>query len=89
LKLDFEPLARIESADGALFLNREISSWRFFEKCVGGGERILHLQLQRQRCSRLERFFKVEENLLFFKTHYVGYSWRCKFLPRWRCNFRS
>jgi hypothetical protein len=27
----------------------------------------LNLQLQRQRCSRLGRFFKVEENILFSK----------------------
>jgi hypothetical protein len=28
-----------------------------------------NLQLQRQRCSRLEPFFKVEENIFVFKTH--------------------
>jgi hypothetical protein len=26
---------------------------------------------------------------LFSKTHYIGYSWRRKFLQRWRCNSRS
>jgi hypothetical protein len=34
----------------------------------------LNLQLQRQRCTRLERFYKVEENIFVFKTRYVGYS---------------
>jgi hypothetical protein len=31
--------------------------------------RLSNLQLQRQRCSRLERFFKVEEHIFVFKTH--------------------
>jgi hypothetical protein len=31
--------------------------------------RLEYLQLQRQRCSRLERFIKADENLLVFKTH--------------------
>jgi hypothetical protein len=30
--------------------------------------RFLNLQLQRQRCSRLERFFKVEDNIFVSKT---------------------
>jgi hypothetical protein len=35
----------------------------------------LNLQLQRQLCSRLERlFFKVEENIFVFKTHYATRS---------------
>jgi hypothetical protein len=34
--------------------------------------RLLNLQLQRQRCSRLERFFRVDENIFVFKTHYIG-----------------
>jgi hypothetical protein len=46
-----------------------------------------NLQLQRQRCSRLERFFKVEENNCFQNA--PGYPWRCKILQRWRCNSRS
>jgi hypothetical protein len=33
-------------------------------------EQILRLlYLQRQHCSRLERFFKVNENIFVFKTH--------------------
>jgi hypothetical protein len=31
--------------------------------------RLWNLKLQRQRCSRLELFFKVEENIFVFKTH--------------------
>jgi hypothetical protein len=31
--------------------------------------RLLNLQLQRQSCSRLERFFKVEESILVIKMH--------------------
>jgi hypothetical protein len=31
--------------------------------------RFFNLQLQRQRCNGLERFFKVEETILVFKTH--------------------
>jgi hypothetical protein len=31
--------------------------------------RLRNLQLQRQRCSRLERFFKVEKNTFVFKMH--------------------
>jgi hypothetical protein len=31
--------------------------------------RLFNFQLQRQRCSRLERFFKVDENIFVFKTH--------------------
>jgi hypothetical protein len=31
-------------------------------------QRLLNLQIQRQRCSSLERFFKVEENIFVFKT---------------------
>jgi hypothetical protein len=31
--------------------------------------RLLSLQLQRQRCSRLERFLEVEENIVVLKTH--------------------
>jgi hypothetical protein len=30
--------------------------------------RLVNLQLQRQRCSRVERFFKVEETMFVFKT---------------------
>jgi hypothetical protein len=30
--------------------------------------RLLNLQLQRQRCRRMERFFKVEENFFVCKT---------------------
>jgi hypothetical protein len=26
---------------------------------------------------------------ILFKTDSIGYSWRCKFLQRWRCNSRS
>jgi hypothetical protein len=43
--------------------------------------RLLNLQLQRQRRSRLERFLKVEGS--------AGYSWRCKFLKRWLCKSHS
>jgi hypothetical protein len=50
--------------------------------------RFWNLQLQHQRCSNLERFFKVEWNVFVFKTP-LGYSWRCKLLQCWRCNFRS
>jgi hypothetical protein len=32
--------------------------------------RLLNLQLQRQRCSRLERFFKAGENIFVFETYY-------------------
>jgi hypothetical protein len=48
--------------------------------------RLLNLQLQRQRCSRLEWFLKVEQNN--FQTA-LGYSLSCKFFQRWRCNSRS
>jgi hypothetical protein len=48
--------------------------------------RLLNLQLQRQRCSRLERFFKVEQNNFQIA---LGYSLSCKFFQRWRCNSRS
>jgi hypothetical protein len=48
--------------------------------------RLQESQPQRQRCSRLERFLKGGENIFVFKWHYIGYSWRCKLLQRWRCN---
>jgi hypothetical protein len=51
--------------------------------------RLLNLQLQRQHCSRLERFYKVEEFFFVFKTHYATYSKRCEFLQRSRCNTQS
>jgi hypothetical protein len=37
----------------------------------------------------LDRLLQIDENILVFKTHYVGYSWRCKFLQHWRCKTRS
>jgi hypothetical protein len=49
--------------------------------------RLSSLQLQRQRCGRLECFFTGEENISFLNA--LGYSWRCEFLQRWRCNSRS
>jgi hypothetical protein len=36
----------------------------------------------------LERFSKIEEYIFVFKNA-LGYSWRCKFLQRWRCNSLS
>jgi hypothetical protein len=47
----------------------------------GANLRLVNLQLQRQRCRRLERFFKVEENFdskTRLATRGVG-----KFLQRW------
>jgi hypothetical protein len=46
--------------------------------------------LQRKRCSTYEGrivFFKVEEKICF--QNELGYSLRCNFLQRWRCNSRS
>jgi hypothetical protein len=53
--------------------------------------RLLNLQPQRQRCNKLEGFFKVEEHTF---QNILGYSKFCifvffKFLQRWRCNSRS
>jgi hypothetical protein len=31
--------------------------------------RLLNLQIQQHYCSRVERFFKIEENICVFKTH--------------------
>jgi hypothetical protein len=31
--------------------------------------RLRNLQLQRQRCIRLERFFEEEDNIFVFETH--------------------
>jgi hypothetical protein len=31
--------------------------------------RVLNLQLQRQRCSRQDHFFKIEESIFVLKTH--------------------
>jgi hypothetical protein len=44
-----------------------------------------NLQQQRQRCSRLQYFLLVEENMYFCFQNSLGYSWRCKFLKHWRC----
>jgi hypothetical protein len=44
--------------------------------------------IQRRRCIRLERFFRVEESIFCYQDA-LGYSWRCKFSQRWRCNLRS
>jgi hypothetical protein len=33
------------------------------------GTQLLNLQLQRQRCSRLERFLEAEENIFVLKAH--------------------
>jgi hypothetical protein len=46
---------------------------------------LLNLQLQRQ----VRAFLKIEENMFGFKTHYIVYSWRCKFLQRWCCKSLS
>jgi hypothetical protein len=50
--------------------------------------RLLNLQEQRQRCSRLERFLKVEKNIFCFQNE-LGYPWRCKNFQRWRCKSKS
>jgi hypothetical protein len=31
-------------------------------------------------------FFQFVQNAFVFKTHYIGYWWRCKLLQRCRCN---
>jgi hypothetical protein len=51
--------------------------------------RIRNLQLQRKRCSRLKRFFKISRKNFVSKKHYLGYSWCCIVLQRWRCKLRS
>jgi hypothetical protein len=47
--------------------------------------RLLNLQLQRHRCSRIHRsrFQSRGEKIIG-----LGYSWRCIFLQRWRCKSR-
>jgi hypothetical protein len=45
--------------------------------------------IYKQKRCRLERWFNVEENLFFCFQSALGYSWRCEFLHRWRCNSRS
>jgi hypothetical protein len=51
---------------------------------------LLILQIQRHRCSRLQRFVKICRKCFCFQTQSaLGYSWRCKFLQRGRCNSRS
>jgi hypothetical protein len=49
--------------------------------------RLLNLQLQRQRCGRLERFSTKKKCFCFHNE--LGYSWRCKKLQRWRCKSKS
>jgi hypothetical protein len=46
--------------------------------------RLFNLQLQRQRCSKLERFY-IGENK-FCSKNALCYLLRCKFLQRWHCN---
>jgi hypothetical protein len=45
--------------------------------------RILNLQLQRQRCGSLERFYIGERK--FYSKSALTYQLRCKHLQRWRC----
>jgi hypothetical protein len=49
--------------------------------------RLLNSQLQRQRCSRLERFYIRANN--FSIKNAPCYFLRYKFLQRWSCNSRS
>jgi hypothetical protein len=49
-------------------------------------QRFLILQLQRQRCSRLERFY-IGKNV--YSKNALGYWLRCKFLQRSRCKSKS
>jgi hypothetical protein len=57
--------------------------------------RLLNLQLQNSRGNYnagvvvTSRVVKVLKTIFIPKTHYVGYSRRCKKLQRWRCNLRS
>jgi hypothetical protein len=54
------------------------------KKAFWNQEPILRLfNLQLQRCSRLELFFKVD-NQYYCSKNVLGYSWRCKLLQRWR-----
>jgi hypothetical protein len=50
--------------------------------CPAANPATLNLQPQRQR-SRLERFHGKK---YFYFQNALGYSWRWKFLQRWRCN---
>jgi hypothetical protein len=50
--------------------------------------RLWNLQLQRQRCIRLEHIFTKDKNH-FCLQKALGYSWRYRFLQRWRCHSRS
>jgi hypothetical protein len=44
----------------------------------------IYIQLQRQRCNRLE-CLKSSGKYFGFQNA-LGYSWRCEFLQHWRCN---
>jgi hypothetical protein len=50
--------------------------------------RLLNLQLQRQHCSRLDRFLKFRK-IIVILTSALSYLLRCKILQRWGCNSRS
>jgi hypothetical protein len=51
--------------------------------CYGANPRTSKFTNKTPTCSRLELFLKVEENVCFFQNA-LRYSWRCKFLQRWR-----
>jgi hypothetical protein len=49
---------------------------------------LLNLQLQRQRCSRLDRLQSKKTIIFILKTHYA-ISFTGNFYQRWRCkNFQ-
>jgi hypothetical protein len=45
--------------------------------------------LQPNFATPAERCFKVEKIFFFLLQNALGYSWRCKFLQRWRSDLRS
>jgi hypothetical protein len=65
----FSHYASVEGVEGILTINS-----LKMRKGVESPElepilRLFNLQLKRQRCSRLERFFKAEEYIFVFKMH--------------------
>jgi hypothetical protein len=71
--LELGPFAYVESAK----LKPEKSARLYWlAQSLDPTLRLLNLQLQRQRCGRLDRFFICWRKYFYFQNT-LGYSWRC------------
>jgi hypothetical protein len=68
------------------FVNFSSSGFVTLDRRIGSWIQSRYLQLQRQNRASFQSMYMGRRKYFVFKMLYIDYSWRCKFLQRWRCN---